>query len=176
MVDPEEFRKGLRAFSTGVAIISVKCSDEFHGMTASSFAAVSVDPQLVLFSVARTARAHPLLQGAERFGVNLLQSDQAELGHYFAGRRPDTRLKLDCDWVEQCPILRGTLGYFACQKWAQYPGGDHDIFVGQVLALGRSDAPPLICSRGIFHQLGAVIEMGASVQKAKAQHFEMSVE
>ncbi|NYT69826.1 flavin reductase family protein [Pusillimonas noertemannii] len=174
MVDSEEFRKGLRAFSTGVAVISVKQGDTFHGMTASSFAAVSVDPQLVLFSVARTARAHPLLQSAERFGINLLQSDQAELGHYFAGRR-GTRLEIGCDWIEGCPILRRTLGYFVCRKWAQYPGGDHDIFVGEVLALGRSDAPALVCSRGIFHHLGPEITPPTNGQVTRTDCIETAL-
>ena len=158
MIDPEEFRKGLRAFTTGVAIITVKNGSGLHGMTASSFAAVSVDPQLVLFSIAHTAKAHKLLVDADRFGVNLLQSSQSELAHYFAGRRPGVWIEPDCDWVEGCPVLKNTLGYFACRKWAQYPGGDHEIFVGEAISIGRSDAPPLVCSRGIFHQLGPRID------------------
>lgn len=154
MVDPEEFRKGLRAFSTGVAVITVKAGSSLHCMTASSFAAVSVDPQLVLFSIAGTARAHGFLQHADRFGVNLLQESQAELAHYFAGRRPHVRVEPQYDWIEGCPILQGTLGFFACRKWASYPGGDHTIFVGEALQIGRTDARPLVCSRGIFHGLG----------------------
>lgn len=158
MVDPEEFRKGLRAFTTGVAIVTVRNGTGLHGMTASSFAAVSVDPQLVLFSVAASARAHAMLRAADRFGVNLLQSSQSELAHYFAGRRPGRWIEPDCDWVEGCPVLKGSLGWFACRKWAQYAGGDHTIFVGEALGIGRSDAAPLVCSRGIFHHLGPRID------------------
>jgi flavin reductase (DIM6/NTAB) family NADH-FMN oxidoreductase RutF len=158
MIDPEEFRKGLRAFSTGVAVITVKNETGLHCMTASSFAAVSVEPKLVLFSIAETARAHPLLVQADRFGVNLLQASQAELAHYFAGRRPGRWIEPDYKWVEGCPVLNGTLGYFACRKWAQYAGGDHSIFVGEALRIGRSEAPPLVCSRGTFHHLGCAID------------------
>jgi flavin reductase (DIM6/NTAB) family NADH-FMN oxidoreductase RutF len=157
-IDAEEFRKGLRAFSTGVAIITVRKGNSLHGMTASSFAAVSVDPQLVLFSIALTANAHPLLLEADRFGVNLLQSSQSELAHYFAGRRAGQWIDPDYEWIEGCPILKDTLGYFACKKWATYPGGDHTIFVGQPMRIGRSDAPALVCSRGIFHHLGPAID------------------
>ena len=156
-IDPEEFRKGLRAFSTGVAIITVRKGDGIHAMTASSFAAVSVDPQLVLFSIALSANAHPLLLEADRYGVNLLQSSQSELAHYFAGRRAGHWIEPEYEWVEGCPILKNTLGWFACRKWATYPGGDHSIFVGQPLRIGRSDAPALVCSRGIFHHLGPTI-------------------
>ncbi|CAN5510739.1 flavin reductase family protein [soil metagenome] len=158
MVDPEEFRKGLRAFTTGVAVITVKNETGLHCMTASSFAAVSVEPQLVLFSIAETARAHPLLVQADHFGVNLLQESQAEWAHYFAGRRPGQRMEPEYEWVEGCPVLKHTLGFFACRKWAQYPGGDHSIFVGEALKIGRSEAAPLVCSRGTFHQLGQALE------------------
>jgi flavin reductase (DIM6/NTAB) family NADH-FMN oxidoreductase RutF len=163
MIDAEEFRKGLRAFSTGVAVITVKTGSSLHCMTASSFAAVSVDPQLVLFSIAKTAKAHDLLAGQDRFGVNLLQESQAELAHYFAGRRPGERIEPEYVWVDGCPILEGTLGYFACRKWAEYPGGDHTIFVGEALQIGRSDARPLVCSRGIFHGLGARLDRQSSL-------------
>ena len=154
MIDPEEFRKGLRAFSTGVAVITVKAGSSLHCMTASSFAAVSVDPQLVLFSIAKTAKAHSFLLESDRFGVNLLQESQSELAHYFAGRRRGMQVEPQHDWVDGCPILQGTLGFFACRKWASYPGGDHTIFVGEALQIGRTDARPLVCSRGIFHGLG----------------------
>lgn len=157
-IDPEEFRKGLRAFSTGVAIITVRKGDSMHAMTASSFAAVSLEPQLVLFSIALTARSHALLRAADRFGVNLLQASQSELAHYFAGRRAGQRIEPDYTWIEGCPILSGTLGYFACRKWAEYPGGDHTIFVGEPMGVGRTDAPALVCSRGTFHYLGPAID------------------
>ncbi len=144
MVDPEEFRKGLRAFTTGVAVITVKNETGLHAMTASSFAAVSIEPQLVLVSVATKARAHSLLAATDRFGVNLLQQAQSELAHYFAARRPGKWIEPDCHWIDDVPLLKDTLGYFACKKWAQYPGGDHTIFVGQVMHIARSDARPLV--------------------------------
>jgi flavin reductase len=90
--------------------------------------------------------------------VNLLQAPQSELAHYFAGRREGRRMEPDYEWVEGCPILKGTLGYFACRKWAAYPGGDHTIFVGQAMRIGRSDSHALVCSRGIFHHLGTAID------------------
>jgi len=157
-IDPEEFRQGLRAFSTGVAVITVRKGADLHAMTASSFASVSIEPPLLLFSVALTARCHALLRAADRFGVNLLRASQAELAHYFAGRRSGQWIDPEHTWVEGCPVLSGTLGYFACRKWAEYPGGDHTIFVGEALRIGRSDAAPLVCSRGVFHHLGAPID------------------
>ncbi|WP_256358414.1 flavin reductase family protein [Bacillus sp. sid0103] len=153
MIDAEEFRKALRSFTTGVTIITIPAATDMHGMTASSFASVSVDPQLVLFSVAKTARAHGLLQYSDRFGVNVLMESQAALANYFAGRNAEKILP-SYEWVEGCPVLNESLGFFACRKWAEYDGGDHTIFVGEVLKIRRTDEKPLVCSRGRFHQLG----------------------
>jgi flavin reductase (DIM6/NTAB) family NADH-FMN oxidoreductase RutF len=166
MVDPEEFRKGLRAFTTGVTVVTIDGPDGLHGMTSSSFAAVSSEPQLVLFSVARRARAHGMLLAAERFAINLLQDSQSALADHFAGRHAGARLDPECDTVAGCSVLKHTLGYFACRKWAQYPGGDHTIFVGEVLQMARSDAAPLVCSRGSFHRLGERIEARPGVPPA----------
>jgi flavin reductase (DIM6/NTAB) family NADH-FMN oxidoreductase RutF len=154
VIDAEEFRKALRSFTTGVTVITVEKEDGMHGMTASSFASVSVDPQLVLFCIAKTARAHRFLQNADRYCINLLRESQAFLANYFAGRMTE-RIEPDYRMVDGCPILNESMGYFLCHKWAEYDGGDHTIFVGKVFALARTDEKPLVCSRGRFHELGA---------------------
>jgi flavin reductase (DIM6/NTAB) family NADH-FMN oxidoreductase RutF len=157
VVDAEEFRKALRSFTTGVTVITVVKPDGMHAMTASSFASVSLDPQLVLFCVAKTARAHEFLQNVDRFGINMLRESQAQLANYFAGRIPE-KIEPDYRMVDGCPVLNGTMGYFLCRKWAEYDGGDHTIFVGQVFDLSRTDEKPLVCSRGRFHELGDQLE------------------
>lgn len=154
MVDPEEFRKGLRAFTTGVTIVTIpRPEGGMHGMTASSFASVSVNPQLVAISIAKVARAHPLMLTAEKYGINVLAEDQGLLANYFANRLDGWR-EAEHEWIDGIPLLHGTMGSFSCRRWANYDGGDHTIFVGEALALRRSDDAPLVCSRGRFHKLG----------------------
>ena len=154
MVDPEEFRKGLRAFTTGVTVVTIPTTDgEMHAMTASSFAAVSLNPPLVAISIAKRAKAHPLLLAAERYGINLLSEGQGHIANYFANRF-DEWWDPDHEWIESTPLLTGTMGSFSCRRWATYDGGDHTIFVGEVLALLRTENAPLVCSRGRFHKLG----------------------
>ena len=154
MLDQEEFRKGLRAFTTGVTVVSVPTGEGgMHAMTASSFAAVSVDPQLVAISIAKRARAHPLLMEAERYGINLLAETQGYIANYFANRL-DEWWDPPHAWVDEVPLLTGTMGSFSCRRWATYDGGDHTIFVGEAVALLRTDHAPLVCSRGRFHRLG----------------------
>lgn len=154
MLDPEEFRKGLRAFTTGVTVVTIPTGDGgMHAMTASSFAAVSLDPQLVAVSIAKKARAHPLLLDATCYGINLLSEGQGHIANYFANRLEEW-WDPDHEWVDGTPLLLGTMGSFSCRRWAHYDGGDHTIFVGEALGLRRTDGAPLVCSRGRFHKLG----------------------
>jgi flavin reductase (DIM6/NTAB) family NADH-FMN oxidoreductase RutF len=154
MVDPEEFRKGIRSFTTGVTVVTIPDgSGGMHAMTASSFAAVSVIPQLVAVSIAKCAKAHPLLSEANSYGINLLAEDQGRIANYFANRL-DEWWDPDHEWVDGVPLLTGTMGSFSCRRWATYDGGDHTIFVGEALALHRTEEAPLVCSRGRFHKLG----------------------
>ncbi|RDK05311.1 flavin reductase family protein [Cupriavidus lacunae] len=158
-IDPEEFRKGLRAFTTGVTVVSM---DDGHGgmhaMTASSFAAVSVEPQLVAVSVAKTAKSHALLSADGPYAINILGERQAFHGHYFANRMTE-RWNPSYEWHEGAPVLAGTMGWFVCRRWAAYDGGDHTILVGETLKIHRTDDRPLVCSRGEFHVLGAKVEV-----------------
>jgi flavin reductase len=158
MLDPEEFRKGLRSFTTGVTIVSVSDGrGGMHAMTASSFAAVSISPQLAAVSIAKQAKAHSYLLQADRYGINLLAENQALLANYFANRLSE-RWDANYVWINDTPILTETMGWFSCRRWAAYDGGDHTIFVGEALALHRTDKPPLVCSRGRFHKLGSRLE------------------
>ncbi|WP_206996376.1 flavin reductase family protein [Trinickia mobilis] len=158
MLDPEEFRKGLRAFTTGVTVISMpNDAGGMHAMTASSFAAVSIDPQLVAVSVAKTARSHAILSTDQLYAINILGENQAFHGHYFANRIPE-KWNPPYEWHEGAPVLTGTMGWFVCRRWAAYEGGDHTILVGEALEIHRTDNRPLVCSRGHFYSLGAAVE------------------
>jgi flavin reductase (DIM6/NTAB) family NADH-FMN oxidoreductase RutF len=153
VIEDEEYRKAIRSFTTGVTIVTIPTSGGMHGMTASSFASVSVVPQLVSINVAKVARAHAYMMDAATFGINLLLETQHDLANFFA-RRGSPDAGFASRLVAGTPILGESLGYFVCRKWACYDGGDHTIVVGEVLAIERTDARPLVCSRGRFHALG----------------------
>lgn len=157
-IDPEEFRKGLRAFTTGVTVVTMPDGNGgMHGMTASSFAAVSVNPQLVAVSIAKTAKSHALLAGDDCYAINILGESQSFHGNYFANRMPE-RWEPPHHWVDGTPILSGTMGWFLCRRWAAYEGGDHTILVGEALKIHRTDDRPLVCNRGVFYSLGPAVE------------------
>lgn len=154
--DGGEFRKALGTFCTGVTVVTTTKGDEVVGMTANSFTSVSLSPALVLVSVGKGSAMHAFLQETRRFGVTVLASDQEDLSNYFAGKRtPEVAATLAYDWHEDIPMLATGMAHLACRTWAEYDGGDHTLFVGEVLGLrviGGTD--PLLYFGG-YRRLGA---------------------
>ncbi len=164
-IDGSQFRRVLSHFCTGVAVVTVRHPGGVHGMTANALASVSLDPPLVLVCVGRHARTHRLLPETGSFAVNLLAEDQLELAERFAGRRPELEDPFaGVVWhprVSGAPIIDGCLGFVDCRLHASHPGGDHSIFVGEVVDLGvpnpGPDDPdrPLLFYRGRYRSLGS---------------------
>ncbi|MFI0350261.1 flavin reductase [Actinomadura sp. 9N407] len=150
-VDAQTFRAVLGQWPTGVAVVTTTAGDRRHGMTASSFSSVSLDPPLVLVCLARDIHTHELIERSGVFAVSFLGKDQAAVGHRFAGRDPGDRFAGQ-PWTPAptgAPVLGGALAWLDCRVAHAYPGGDHTIFVGEVLAaeVCRRTAPLLFHSR-----------------------------
>lgn len=155
-LDSKEFRFALGNFPTGVTIItSVTDSGELLGATANSFSSVSLDPPLVLFSLDRGAFSLDAYQKAGVFAVNILALEQQELSNRFAKALGDKWEGVEYEtWVTGSPIFPGTTATFDCRVWNTYDGGDHIIFVGEVLQMSRNvDAAPLVFFRGQYGAL-----------------------
>jgi flavin reductase (DIM6/NTAB) family NADH-FMN oxidoreductase RutF len=122
------FRGSLGRFATGVAIVTFDGATKRRGITVNSFTSVSMEPPLVLVSIARNTKAHDELAGRP-FTVNILGAEQRQLAMHFAGRPGP-----DPVWVEgaTAPRLSGVLAYFECTPWAAYDGGDHTLYLGEV--------------------------------------------
>ena len=150
-----DFRKTLGCFPTGVAVITTTTQEgEPIGVTVNSFSSVSLDPPLVLWSLARKAWSMPHFAAARGFTVNILASHQHEICHTFS-RNVDDRFD-GIAWhrgLDGLPVLDDTVATLQCQHWARYDGGDHEIFVGQVLECRAEGHEPLIFCRG---QLGPI--------------------
>lgn len=131
------FRGSLGRFATGVAVVTFDTSTNSagsgsrrRGITVNSFTSVSMEPPLVLVSIARTTAAHDDLEGRP-FTVNVLGAEQEQLASHFAGK---PKAGFEPLWVEgtTAPRLSGVLSYFQCTPWAAYDGGDHTLFLGEV--------------------------------------------
>ena len=150
--DPREFRKALGSFATGVTIITTRAPDGTPlGLTVNSFNSVSLNPPLVLWSLENKSLSLPVFRDAKHWAVHVLASDQEELSGRFARRGASKFAGLPLETGEgEVPLLTGCSARFQCRNAFQYDGGDHLIFVGEVLRFDRSDAPPLVFHAGRY--------------------------
>ncbi|HEY1970166.1 MAG TPA: flavin reductase family protein [Pseudonocardia sp.] len=155
--DPRELRRCLARFATGVTVVTYRPAGgtEPRGATINSFVSVSLDPPLVLVSIARTARARDGLTGAP-FVVNVLAANQLDLALCFAGR---PRAQPSLPWVPdaEVPRLRGCLAWFECQPFNAVEAGDHVLFLGQVMRHDRRAGEVLLFHGGQFRLPGPVL-------------------
>src|SRR5262249_30105857 len=150
---PAEFRMALGAFPTGVAVVTARGPDGLlQGMTVSSFNSVSLEPPLVLFSIARSVRSFAAWQSADTWGISVLGEIHDAVSPRFAqpggGKWSGFEPIMGKTGV---PLLPGALAHFECARYAVYDGGDHLILVGRVLALRRLAGPgsrPLVFFSG----------------------------
>lgn len=142
-----EFRDAMGQFATGVVVISTEIDGDAHAMTANAFMSGSLEPPLVLVSVALTAKMHEKIRSARRFGVSVLAQGQLAASNHFAGR-PSEGYAPEFDLLEGLPVIRGAAVHVGAALEHAYPCGDHTIYVGRVLALrGQSERPPPL----LFH-------------------------
>jgi flavin reductase (DIM6/NTAB) family NADH-FMN oxidoreductase RutF len=151
-LDPRDFRNALGTFATGVTIVTARGRDgEPVGLTVNSFASVSLDPPLVLWSQSLYAQSLPAFQEASHFVVNVLAADQVELSQRFAGEH-DNRF-LDVEHIvpdHGAPVIAGCAAHFECRNEARYYGGDHIIFLGRVERYAYTRKPTLLFCHGSY--------------------------
>ena len=154
--DPAEFRRALSCFATGVAVVTTLDESRRRiGMTISSFNSVSMDPPLILWSIAENAYSYATFMNAEYFAVNVLTMEQQGLSARFAQSGADKFAGLDCRvGLHGVPILPEYAACFECRTEHRHEGGDHRIIVGRVLRLEDRESDPLIFYRGRFLRKG----------------------
>lgn len=146
-------------FATGVTVVAARQGPLLAGMTANAIASISVDPPIMMAAISRRAETHGAIIGSHAFAVSVLAHDQRAVADCFA--QPTTALKLQrfCDaaWHEAetgSPILEGALAYFDCRLSARHDGGDHTVFLGEIVAAGyREDAAPLLWYASSYREL-----------------------
>jgi flavin reductase (DIM6/NTAB) family NADH-FMN oxidoreductase RutF len=153
------FRRALRHFPTGVSVVTVGTADDVHAMTASSFCPISLEPRLCAVSVNKPGRMHQLLQATDDlYGLSILSREQGAIADYYARQPWAPPLDVAFEDRHACAFVPGALAWFVCRKWAAYDGGDHTIFVGEVLEMGSAAADgvePLIFHHSEYFERGA---------------------
>jgi 3-hydroxy-9,10-secoandrosta-1,3,5(10)-triene-9,17-dione monooxygenase reductase component len=146
------FRDALGAFATGVTIVTTRCDDgEDVGLTANSFNSVSLDPPMILWSLSRRALSLSAFLGNPHFAVHVLAADQDEMSHLFAtkGARKFDGMSLGRA-AGDVPLIEGCSARFVCRTAFTYEGGDHLIFVGEVIDFEDFKRPPLLFHAGNY--------------------------
>lgn len=148
--DPKTYRNALGQFATGVTIITTRESaGGAVGVTANSFNSVSLDPPLVLWSLARSARSMAAFEQASQFAVHILASDQDHLANLFASRVDDKFGGLDIG-SDGPPRIDGCSARLVCTTRHMYDGGDHVIMVGEVMDYESEGKSPLLFHSGSY--------------------------
>lgn len=150
--NPKAFRDALSTFTTGVTIITTRGPDgEPIGITANSFNSVSLNPPLVLWSLAKSAYSLAAFSANKHWNVHVLSTEQEALSGRFASRGEDKFAGIELDrGINEIPLLHNCTARFQCRTAFMYEGGDHVIFVGEVLGFDKSALPPLAFQSGQY--------------------------
>jgi len=149
-IDPRDFRNALGTYATGVTIITaIGPEGKPYGLTCNSFASVSLNPPLVLWSLGMYSQGLPIFQNASHFTVNVLGASQQALAAQFA--KPSADKFTGVAWTPGlggAPLLTDSVAHFQCRAANRYYGGDHIIFLGAVEAYAYNRQEPLLFARG----------------------------
>jgi len=149
-----DFRNAMSQFATGVVVITVDTESGVHAMTANAFMSGSLEPPMVLVSVAHTARMHSKIHSSERFGISVLAHSQEEASNHFAGR-PLDGAPPQFELLGDAPVVAGAIMQLSADLRHAYPCGDHTLFVGEVtgLTLDEEHSGPLLFHGGRYGRL-----------------------
>lgn len=157
-IDPREYRNMVGRFATGVTIITLDDGSGPRGLTANAFSSVSLDPLLLLVCIDHRATSYPFIQRSGSFAVNILAEDQEHVSNFFAGTTPEDNPMGEIAYrtgETGSPLLDGVIAWADCRTSEVYAGGDHDIFLGEVvdMKLEREDAAPLLFFGGGYRKM-----------------------
>src|SRR3978361_1166718 len=151
-IDPRDFRNALGTFATGVTIVTAMAADgKPSGVTCNSFASVSLNPPLVLWSLGMFSQGLSTFQNASHFTINILGRSQQVLASQFA--KSSGEKFAGVSWTPglgNAPVLADSIATFQCRAVNRYYGGDHIIFLGAVEAYAYNRQEPLLFARGGF--------------------------
>ena len=153
-IDDARFKLAMSHFASGVTVVTTERDGTPYGMTVASFASLSLHPPLVLVCIEKAVKTHDAIAAAGAFGVSILAETQADISGRFASKSDDKFAGVRTRRGELgVPLLEGAICTLECRVHDQLPGGDHTIFVGEVVDARTAEAEPLVYYRSAYRRI-----------------------
>jgi len=157
-LDPEQLRHAMRAWTTGVSVVTAVHEGQQYGMTVNSFTSISLDPPLISVTLKQLTHTHELVSRSGAFALTVLSADQKEISERFAGRIPNVTNRFDGVQTESLisglPMLKGGLAFFDCRVLNSIPIGENTLFIAEVIAArGEGSGDPLVYHNRTYWKL-----------------------
>jgi flavin reductase (DIM6/NTAB) family NADH-FMN oxidoreductase RutF len=157
-LDPEQLRRAMRAWTTGVTVVTATHAGKRYGMTVNSFTSVSLEPPLVSVALRQLTHTHELVEKSREFGVTVLSVEQRDLSDRFAGKYPEITDRFAGVRLEtlslEAPLIQGGLAFFNCRVVSSMPVGENTLFVAEVVAArGEGEGDPLVYHNRTYWKL-----------------------
>jgi flavin reductase (DIM6/NTAB) family NADH-FMN oxidoreductase RutF len=157
-LDSEQLRHAMRAWTTGVTVVTATHAGRQYGMTVNSFTSISLEPPLVTLALKKLTHTHELVEKSGEFAVTILAAYQKELSDRFAGKLPEIKDRFEDVPTEtllsNTPLLKGGIAYFNCRVVNSIPVGENTLFVAEVIAAqGEGTGEPLVYHNRVYWKL-----------------------
>jgi len=157
-LDSEQLRHAMRAWTTGVTVVTAMHAGERYGMTVNSFTSISLEPPLVSLALKNLTHTYQLVEKSGEFSVTILSSAQKELSDRFAGKHPEIKDRFEGVATETlsiaAPLIKGGIGYFNCRVLNAVPVGENTLFIAEVIAAqGEGNNEPLVYHNRVYWKL-----------------------
>jgi flavin reductase (DIM6/NTAB) family NADH-FMN oxidoreductase RutF len=159
-LDPEQLRHAMRAWTTGVAVVTATHGGQQYGMTVNSFTSISLEPPLISVVLKQLTHTHDLVVKSNEFAVTILSSTQQELSDRFAGKLTHIQDRFENVQTETliipAPLIKGGMAYFNCAVKTALPVGENTLFVAEVIAArGEGEGEPLVYHNRVYWKLNS---------------------
>lgn len=158
-LNPEQLRHAMRAWTTGVAVVTAIHDGKQYGMTINSFTSISLEPPLISVTLKKLTHTHELVEATGEFSVTILSAHQKELSDVFSGKHPEIKDRF-VDVVTEtlsmhAPLIKGGMAYFNCRVVNSMTVGENTLFVAEVIAArGEGEGNPLVYHNRTYWRLG----------------------